>query len=165
MARKLLEMIVLGASVEADCVVVDNKRLAFNVKLGADDVVDATGKLKKFADLDTFINAALKQNPSATEMVLTVDVAGVRQPRIPASPVAQATADKAAFEKRKASAIIIQTKAAADLVAIASYQNSPNSLLAARYVELAARKTAIDDSITWYDAQIAAANAIINPTP
>lgn len=163
MARKVLEQMTLGATVNAELEVVDKKKLTFTAKIGVDDVADYTGKQKKFRDVDTFVNGVLKANPSVTSVNCVVDTAGVRLPKIPTDPIAAATVEKTRLAFQRTAVIATKTKLTADVAAIASWQNSPRTDLQAAYTERAAQLLSVTEIETFLAAQIAAQDAIINP--
>lgn len=164
MARKTLEQVILGAVVAVAMQgVIKSKKLSFTANIGGDDLCDVTGKVKKYADVDTLAAGIMSYNPLVTSIVATLAVAGLRNPRLPNDPIAEATTQKARYVARLATATANQAKLAATLVSMASYENSPNASLVARFNEVTAEKTAVDELAAFFVARIAEQDAIINP--
>lgn len=168
MARKLLDSMTLGATVNVFTEVVDKKKFTFTAAVGADkitaiDVCDVSGKIKKFPDLDTFVGAALKVNPSIGTVNFVVDTVGVRTITIPGDAVAAAVKSKANYETAKVKAVSLKTALTAQLAGIASYQTSPNSYYQQFYAEKAAQLAAVTDVLVFIQEKIDEATAIITP--
>lgn len=162
MARKLLQMLTLPATVTAVLAVVDKEELKFTATVGSDTVCDETGKPRKFADVDAFVKAVIDQNPFVTSIEITMDVTGVKEPKIPTDPLksAQGTFDK--WTVKKAKLVARQAYYVSFLAATAAWQTSPIPTYAAAYADAAAIKAAVDAMIAFADTVLAEAQAIID---
>jgi hypothetical protein len=164
MARKTESMLTAASTLALALSVVDKKKLTFTAKVGADDLCDFTGKVKKYRDVDTVVNALLKANPSMDEVVVTIDTEGVRVPKIPSDPVAAATAEKLRLTSQKTAVTATRAKLTGQLTAIAAYASgNPSQVL--YFNELTLQKTTCDALVADIDAKIAIQDAIITPGP
>lgn len=168
MARKLLDSMTLGSVVNVFTEVVDKKKFTFTASVGADkltalSVCDMAGKIKKYPDLDTFVGAALKINPSIATVNFVVDTIGVRTITIPGDAVAAAVKTKATFETAKVKATLLKTELTATVAGIASYATSPNTYYQQFYAEKTAQLAAVTDNLVFIQERIDEATAIITP--
>ena len=164
MSRKVLESITLPNSISAsmDGKLVKND-IKFTAMVGVDVVSDVTGKVKTYKTIDILVGQMAKQNPYATTVVLTIDIAGLYQAKTPTDPVAAATAEKTKLLFKKSQATANLAALTAKLASIAVWANSSNPGQKAQFDEVDAEKTSVTDWLAYLNAQIALQDAVISP--
>ena len=162
MSRSQLKQITLANVLAVGLAsTIKGSEIKFTGTIGGVDLCDADGKIKKYASVDVLIGQIVKQNPYATELTFTVNVAGLVVPKVPKDPVADATARKAMLQAQASNNTAKVSDLTTLLTRIASYEESPFPQLVAQFNEVTAQKTALVAYGAWLSDAIADCDAII----